>query len=151
MADSSSETKAPQDREKAISAAYLRTLGASQADTAKQVGIGERTLRRWEDCSWWPEIRHEAMDRWLAGTKSRAMVALGHLLDGLEPTTVRFTLERLMEEFEPPRQRSELSTPPGQPLQFEDVGDAELEERHEQLRNRLIATGVSTNGNGSHP
>lgn len=55
---------APQNWDKAVSAAYFRALGASQEDAAKAAGIGERTLTRWEKAAWWPRAHAEAVARW---------------------------------------------------------------------------------------
>lgn len=58
------EVDGPADRDKAVSAAYLRSLGGTQEVAARGAGVGMRTLRRWESCSWWPEIQREALERW---------------------------------------------------------------------------------------
>ena len=62
---------APRNREICLSAAYLRLVGATQADAAHAAGVDARTLGRWESCSWWPDIQREAGERWLAGLATR--------------------------------------------------------------------------------
>lgn len=111
MAEGGDEVQAPKDRDRALSVAYLRLTGSSQEEAATAAGVGERTVARWETCSWWPGFLDEAGDRWLAGVKARARKALIRILDASDPdpATVRFSLERLLPGFEPPKVKAELS------------------------------------------
>ena len=67
MADIAQGVGKPRDWDKAISVAYLRLRNESQLDAAKSAGIGERTVRRWENSLWWPQACVEAGSRWLQG------------------------------------------------------------------------------------
>jgi hypothetical protein len=154
MAESTDPVQGPMDREKALSAAYLRLTGCTQAEAASAAGVGERTLRTWETCSWWGEIKAEASGRWLDGLRTKTRKAIERLIDGLEPATVRFAAERIMDEFQPPKQRAELSGPNGGPIQTEDVGqlsDSELQERANRLHNRVAHAFRPEATNGHHP
>ena len=55
MADTIQGVQKPHDWDKAVSVAYLRLRNDSQADAAKSAGVGERTVRRWENSEWWPK------------------------------------------------------------------------------------------------
>lgn len=70
----------PADWDKAVSAAYMRLLGASQEASAKGVGLSRRTLIRYEASDWWPDAQAEADRRWLAdvtaATKARLLQTL---------------------------------------------------------------------------
>lgn len=59
-----SAVEQPQDWDKAVSAAYFRALGATQAASAEAAGVSERTLRAWENSAWWPQATREAVERW---------------------------------------------------------------------------------------
>ncbi len=107
----------PQDREKAISVAYLRLTGSLQTEAAEAVGIHHDTIGRWEKADWWPEIVLEASQRWLAGLAVNARESLMKLTDpkAPEPTTVRFVAERIVQGLEPPTTRTDVTTD-GKPL-----------------------------------
>ena len=81
MSENTDPVGCPRDRDKALSVAYLRTLGASQEEAAKATGVDARTVGRWESCSWWPEVLTEAAERWLAGAIGKARKALLDALD----------------------------------------------------------------------
>lgn len=112
VATSDDSTKKPQNRAKALSAAYLRSIGLSQKQAAKLAGVGDRTLRTWEHCSWWPAIVAESHALWLSGIQFKTKKSLARLIDDQEPATVRFAAERLLEGLEPPTQRTDLKTGP---------------------------------------
>lgn len=130
--DSGDPVQAPRDRERAISAAYLRLLGASQADAAEAAGAGERTLRQWEACSWWPEIQAEASQRWLAGATGKARTALLAALDGKDGHLALKVLERTLPELAPAKQQVHMN------LETAQIPWGELS--NEQLKR--IATGA---------
>ena len=46
----------------AVSAAYLRLIGLTIAESAKGAGCGARTLKRWEASPWWTDACEEATD-----------------------------------------------------------------------------------------
>lgn len=64
LAGDGDEVSRPHEWDKAVAAAYFRALGATQAAAAEAAGIGERTLARWETCSWWDEAMRQAVERW---------------------------------------------------------------------------------------
>ena len=94
----------PRDRDKALSAAYLRILGHTQTEAASGAGCAERTLRQWESCSWWPEILAEAESRWLSGLMSKAR---GTLLRNMDANLALKILERRIPELAPVKQHVE--------------------------------------------
>ena len=112
---------APQDRDKAVSVALLRLLGASQEAAAEAAGAGERTVRQWETCSWWPEMLAEASRRWLAGLAAKARKGLerGVEEDGRLALKV---LERLEPALAPPKVRAVVEN-----LDFGTLTDEQLE------------------------
>jgi hypothetical protein len=96
MSESGDPIRGPRDREKALSCALLRHLGATQVEAANANGLDPRTVGRWESCTWWADVQREAADRWLAGLAAKARRGLdravgedGHLalrvLERLEP------------------------------------------------------------------
>lgn len=66
----------PLDWDKAVSAAYFRALGASQKVAARAAGCGDRTIRDWEACSWWPDAVREAHERWRTNLGAEARRSL---------------------------------------------------------------------------
>ena len=90
----------PKDRDKALSAAYLRILGHTQTEAESGAGCAERTVRQWESCSWWPEILAEAESRWLSGLMSKAR---GTLLRDMDANLALKILERRIPELAPGR------------------------------------------------
>lgn len=64
VASTPDRRRPPKNWDKPVAAAYFRALGASQKVAARAAGVGERTLRDWESCSWWPEVQREALARW---------------------------------------------------------------------------------------
>jgi hypothetical protein len=120
MSESGDPIEAPRDREKALSAGYLRLLGASQVEAAKATGVDPRTLGRWESCSWWPEVQNECAARWLDGLTAKARAGLEAAVqkDGYLSLKV---LERLEPALAPPRMRATVGT-----FDFKDLSDEEL-------------------------
>jgi len=117
--------------DKAVHAAYVRLTGATIAESASEAGIGERTLKRWESCSWWADACHEAtQDRWLQHLLSRAKRTVFRDVDK-DPRTALQILERLEPRLAPPKVRSENTNFDVDP---EDLTDEEL---------RRIASGES--------
>lgn len=92
--------------DKAVSAAYLRLCGSTSAEAAAGAGIGERTMVRWEGCSWWQDAIREAERRWLNHTRSRAMRTLHRGVDE-DLATARWFAERTIADLAPPKQRTE--------------------------------------------
>lgn len=109
MADSGENEQRPRDWEKALSVAYLRCLGQTQAVAAEAAGVGERTIQAWEASSWWHTAVAEANSRWLAGVSEKAKRALAISLDSNDAQSARWVLERLLPAMAPPKQRSEIS------------------------------------------
>lgn len=119
------EVKRPAKWDNAVSAAYLRLLGATQEDAAEQVGVVARTVRAWEGSPWWPEAEFEARQRWLKGGDSLARRGLYRGLrsqdDAIASTNARWWAERRMPEFAPPKLRHEHTGEDGGPIEV-DLG-----------------------------
>ncbi|MEX2530699.1 MAG: hypothetical protein WD960_07995 [Gemmatimonadota bacterium] len=117
---SADPVEAPRDREKAVAAAFLRILGASQADAAGAAGVGERTLRGWEGCSWWPDVLADASRRWLDGLAAKARKGLEDAVqvDGRLALSV---LERMEPALAPPKLRAQIET-----LDMKELSDEQL-------------------------
>jgi len=138
MSQSEDLIRKPSDREKALSAAFLRHVGATQSDAASATGIDRRTLQRWESCSWWPDVQREAAERWLAGLASKARVGLESAVVG-DGRLALAVLERLEPALAPPRQRVGLSAD----LDMSHLTDEQLKRiaRGEAPRHVLTLTG----------
>jgi hypothetical protein len=155
MADENDPVQSPSDLDKALSAAYLRYLGMSQKEAASRVGIGERTLRRWEDCSWWAEVKAEAAERWLGGLMEDARAGLKDGVRGDGHLALK-VLERLDDRLAPPKLRTELTGRDGGPIQHEDVTDTrdKIAKKLDAVGGRIGALASngkdSPNGNGAH-
>ena len=93
-----------QDREKALSVAYLRILGGTQKEAAEAAGCSERSVRGWEAADWWPEIQVEAESRWLPGLIAKAR---GTLLNDMDGPLALKVLERLLPELAPAKHHVE--------------------------------------------
>lgn len=117
VADEGDPVEAPRDEEKALSAAYLRLIGHTQEAAAKAVGIGERTLRRYEECSWWPELRRQAADRWLTNLAAQARNTLMEAIKDGDADKALKVLERT-EPALAPKQKHEISGEDGAPIEF---------------------------------
>ena len=121
MPDSGDPVAAPRNRDKAVSAALLRLLGASQVEAAKAAGVGERTLRGWEACSWWAEVLADASRRWLDGLAAKARVGLEGAVadDGRLALSV---LERLEPALAPPKIRARIEH-----IEYGELSDDQLQ------------------------
>ena len=91
----------PRDWDKAVSCAYLRSLGASQEESADRAGCSAETLGGWEHSDWWPEAQLEAHNRWLSGVRDGARRGLLKALndDAEYALTARWACERLFVEL----------------------------------------------------
>ena len=112
MPKKSGPAPGPQDRDKAISVAYLRLTGARQTEAAESAGISADTVSRWENSDWWPEIIAEASKRWLSGLEAKARLVLQN---GMDANIALKVLERRLPELAPATQKTDL-TSAGQPL-----------------------------------
>ena len=94
----------------AISAAYLRLLGATQEEAAEAAGCGVRTIQTWEKCDWWLEATNEARHRWLKGGDALAMKAILQALKdpGEYAHMGRYWADRRIPELKPPKQQAEI-------------------------------------------
>ena len=101
MSDYRDAIGAPRDREKALSAAYLRLLGHTQTEAAIATGVDPRTIGRWEQSSWWCDIQRKAADQWLAGAVGKARRALLRALDEPDGTLALKVLERVVPQLAP--------------------------------------------------
>jgi hypothetical protein len=125
----------PHDWDKVVSAAYQRSLGATQAETAIIVGVTRRTIHEWEKGIFWSKALAEAQSRWMSGVVARTRKGiLDALSDPKEYALMaRFVAERAIDELKPPRQTKEIVGGGGGPVQFmsrslEDLPDDELRE-----------------------
>ena len=103
--ESDDPVRAPRHRDLALGVAHLRQLGYSQSEAAKATGVTTRTVGRWEECSWWPDVQREAAERWLEGLTAKARRGLeGAVLeDGRLALQV---LERIEPALAPPHRRA---------------------------------------------
>ena len=108
MSDKPNATRGPQDREKAISVAYLRLTGSLQTEAAEAVGVHHDTIGRWEKQDWWPEVVAEASKRWLSGLDAKARRVL---MAGMDASIALKVLERRVTELAPAAQNLNLNTP----------------------------------------
>ena len=108
VADNGTTVAAPKDWAKAVAAAYLRALGATQQEAAMGVSCGRRTLRRWEAQAWWPKAMKEACDRWLNDVIAASR---GSVLKNIRAGDAAMALT-ILERTEPrllPKSRSEIT------------------------------------------
>lgn len=116
-----SKTESPHAHwDKLVSAAYLRMLGATQADAATAVGRNARTIRMWEaDSELWANARAEARTRWLTDLTDKAR---RRLLDSMEKPEngdlALKVLERMDDALLPAKQRAEVAGEGGGPLEI---------------------------------
>lgn len=119
----------PRDWDKVLAVAYLRTLETSQEASAVAVGVGRRTVQRWEQSDWWPEAVAQSADNWLGTLK---LTALASVQRGCaeDPAVALRVAERIIPELAPPAQRninSDLDD-----LPWEIFNEAELERLENQ-------------------
>lgn len=98
--------KGPQDKDAALSAAYLRLTGSTQSEVAQAVGVDRTTIIRWEKGDTWPDLLAEASRRWLAGLEAKARMVL---LNGMDPTLALKVLERRLPDLAPATQNLNLA------------------------------------------
>lgn len=144
-ADSGDPIENPHDRDKALSVAYLRMIGLTQVDAAKSAGVGERTIRDWEKCSWWPEVQAEARHRWLNDLMDASRATLLKSIKAGGFTEALTILERMDPDFRPAPQEHRIgilgmiqTLPPEEVRRLQALP---IEERRNQLK-------LLTNGNG---
>lgn len=101
MSEANDPVRAPRNREVAVSVAYLRLQGATQAEAARATDMDPRTVVRWESCSWWPELQREASARWLEGLAVAARRGLEAAVSENGALALR-VLERLEPALAPP-------------------------------------------------
>lgn len=124
MTDAPAENQDPVGRPRnwdiAVSCAYLRLLGATQEQAASRAGASPRSLRTWEQCSWWKDALAEARSRWFKDGDAAAMRGIHKALrsDGHYAKTSMWWAERRMPELKPPNVKvdAELTGPGGEPL-----------------------------------
>lgn len=98
----------PRDWDKAVSASYLRMIGYSQVDAAAGAGVGERTLIRWEQCSWFEDARKEARDRWLNDLTAQSRATLFTAIEDGDAKRALEILERVDPTLAPPAHRHDF-------------------------------------------
>ncbi len=116
--DESQKTR-PAHWDKRVSAAYLRILGATQAEAARAVGRSARTIRLWESDPSWADARREAEERWLVDLKDASRRAVLQAVREGNAQIGLALLERLDERLAPPKQRHEHAGPDGGPIAIE--------------------------------
>lgn len=143
VAESKGGDRLPYNWDKAISVAYLRLIGASQEVAAKEAGCSERSVATWEKKSWWPDAQAEARQRWLRGGDAMARRGLLRALsDGNEyAATSRWWADRRIPELKPPKVRSEISGPDGEPV---EVGIEDARTQVADVVARLAAAVATT-------
>ncbi len=149
MAENSDTVEAPKDWDKAVASAYLRALGATQAEAARDAGVGERTLARWEGSGWWPKAMQEAVDRWMSDVVAASRQSV---LENIRDGDAEMGL-KILERTEPrllPRSRSEVTGRAGAPIRFADMSDEEVLRRM-QSGNRVAALAAKGSANGDEP
>jgi len=125
MLEANDPIRAPRNREVAVSVAYLRLQGATQAEAAGATNVDPRTVGRWESCSWWPELRREASARWLEGLEANARRGLESAVLDNGALALR-VLERLEPALAPPgKGPAEALEPPKR--QVWQIGDRTIE------------------------
>lgn len=114
----SGRQKRPRYWDKMVSAAYLRMMGATQAECAKSVGRSRRTIQLWEsDTETWAQARAEASERWLAeATDAARRAVLAEVRAGNAEFGFRI-LERVDRRLAPPKQKHEHTGRGGGPIE----------------------------------
>lgn len=138
----SQAVQAPADWDKAVSAAYFRALGGSQAAAAEAAGVSERTVRAWEASPWWPEAQRQALARWRSDLTAASRKSL------LDAVAVDGDLAlKLLERLDPSLSGKELTVGRVHALMSETLRairqefDDELAQRTIALLKRIWAPG----------
>lgn len=86
-------------------AAYVTLIGGSAEAAGEAAGCSERAVRSWRHSPWWQDALDEAEERWLNEAKAAARNGLLYVLSQRDPATIRWALERLVDELAPPPRR----------------------------------------------
>lgn len=113
------EEKRPAHWDKRVSAAYLRILGATQADAAKAVARSVRAIRLWEAHDSWPAAQAEARARWLVDLSDASRNALVKAIRAGDAASARWVLERTEPALSPPATKHEHTGTDGAPIAHE--------------------------------
>ncbi len=100
--------KKPQNWDKAVAAAYLWLITDNLKTSAKEVGIGHRTLKRWKGSPWWYDACEQASERWLKAGKGEARRGLLKAIKAGDTASQRWLLERTDMRLAPPAQQHEI-------------------------------------------
>ena len=113
----------PKQRSKAVSAAYIRALGATQKEAASALGVSDRTIRAWESDGEWEGIKREAHDKFLKELAAKTRRALLESLDDPQSraATARFLAPRVLPEFS-----SGSESEPQRKPDWYDFGDGDI-------------------------
>jgi len=139
----------PRDWDKAVSVAYLRLIGLTQAKAAKAAGTGERTLRRYELSEWWPDACAEAVSRWMQQLEIEARSTVMKAVKEGDVATAWKVLERIDRRLAPPRLSHAVEHSGDLMRSVRDLSDEELVGRARKLGNRLGLVPPASNGEGS--
>ncbi len=138
----------PRDRAKAVHAARLRLLGYTFVESAKGARVGLRTLKRWEECSWWRGVVEEARVHYLGEVEAAARMALLSSLSEGDGSLALRVLERLDPALRPPSQRHEVTGADGGPIEVRqelpvgELSDAALAELEAALGRQVESDGA---------
>ncbi len=135
MSERKDPMRSPKNRDKCLSVALLRLVGASQVEAANAAGVDPRTVGRWERCSWWSGVQAEASSRWLAGLTAKARAGLEKAVadDGRLALSV---LERLVPDLAPPSARLTVGT-----LDYSEMTNDELSQIAQGMDPALVLAG----------
>jgi len=136
-----SQKKRPAHWEKRVSAAYMRMLGATQAEAGRAVGRSERTIRLWESDPSWADARREAEERWLVDLTDASRRAVLDSIKAGNAQLAKEMLERLDERLAPPTIKHKLSGRVGMIHILANLPDAEIE-RLESLSDEELAVEI---------
>ena len=140
MAEKVDAVEKPRDWDKAVSVAYLRLIGLTQAKAAKGAGTGVRTLRRYEASDWWPDACGEAVGRWMQQLEIECRTTImAAVKEGDVQTAVKM-LERLDRRLAPPRQSHGIEHSGEVVTAIRAMSDEEILERATDFSNRLLAS-----------
>ncbi len=151
MAEKVDAVEKPRDWDKAVSVAYLRLIGLTQAKAAKAAGTGERTLRRYELSEWWPDACAEAVSRWMQQLEIEARSTVMKAVKEGDVATAWKVLERIDRRLAPPRLSHGIEHSGRIDTSVRDLSDGELIKRATQLANRLGLAPPASNGERPPP
>lgn len=133
MARPDNDTRRPRDWNKAVTAAAMVQIGATQEQAAKAAGIGDRTLRDWMGCAFWDDAMTEALAKY---TTDLHRLCLKAVFDAVRDGDANLAL-KVLERIDPKAwgQRANTSVV----VDVTDTPEADSEELLSRGRRVLIA------------